>query len=740
MVSKDTILKHCSEDDIYLKFLNLLEIPKKNISSPFSEDKKPSFVFYIDNQKRKWQCNSSVKGGDAFQLVADLNKLDCKTQFSEVLDLIANEMNIDLQNAVNSNIVQSKETQKHDKSSNKAGSSDLQIDNTSFANTVSGSEEKKKLSVTKREFRDIDIEYWEKLGVAKPLLEKYNVHSISSYTWTGKKPINIKNEALAFAFELQGELKLYIPEQTSIWVKKKVLPPFKTGVFGLEQLGTKKKEYIIICEGEKDVIVATSRGFNAVTFGSASKHLQSKQIAQLKNMCKQLLICYDNDTTGQNGMKKVIDEHPEIIALQLPDSSIANFDLTDYFQENSAEEFKKNIDLAVKNEAGKKDEASENTDLTIFHKAENYLSKHYDLRFDVIANEIEISTKDKNDWQELNEDALYVEMQKKHIKISKGNLSSILLSDFVPRFNPIKIYFESLPNWDKKTDHIKQFLDYVELEQGEDRAQFLLQFTKWCVRAVKCSINDGYYNKQAFVLSDDAKGQNIGKTTYLRYLVPKGLNKYYCENLPEDKDALKRLGQNFLINLDELATLSRTDINKLKSMFSSDKIKTRLPYGKKDIIIPRVANFIGSTNMSTFLVDESGSVRWLCFIVKKINFNYTVDFNIDNLWTQAYSLSKDETFKEVMTPEDIKQNELRNDKFQVLSPERELIPKYFEVATVLDSAEHLTSTAILNHICLHTANGIRLNAGAIGKALPKIGFIRQKHNGIYGYWVIKKPT
>lgn len=723
---KDKILFHTTQEQIYLHYLGLTDFPKgMRVSNPFTDkDTNPSLHFYYDKQVLKYKGhNESSRCGDVFQFVADIKQMDCKSDFLKVCNSIATDMNLLLESYENPN-----------KTANNNKNVALQHHNTGLAKTVTTP---KILHVEKRPFTKLDLAYWkEKYGVDEDFLVKYKIYSIASYCWSGKKPIYTRNGSVAFAIELDGQIKLYIPNQPDIGVEKKVLPAFKSGVFGLEQLGTEKKESIIICAGEKDTVIANSRGFNAVTFGSESGHPKLELIEALQRRCTHLFVCYDNDEAGEKGRSALIKRFPEIIALQLPaNQNIKGYDVADYFEEHTAADFQKIIDLAVKNK--KVEEVTENNDLTIFHKAENYISKNYDLRFDVIANEIEISPKGKNDWQEINEDSLYVEMQKKHLKISKGNLNSILLSDFVPKYNPIKIYFENLPEWDKKTDFIKQFLDYVELEQGEDRSQFIYQFTKWCVRSVKCSTIEGYYNKQAFVLSDDAKGQNIGKTTFIRFLVPKSLIKYYCENLPEDKDALKRLGQNFLINLDELATLSRTDINKLKSMFSADKIKTRLPYGKKDVVISRVANFIGSTNMSTFLVDESGSVRWLCFIVKKINFNYSLEFNIDNLWAQAYSLSKDENFKADMTPEDIRLNELRNDKFQILSPERELIPKYFEVPTIIENSEFLTATDILDYINLWTSN-LRLNSTAIGRALKKCGFTRTKHKGIWGYWVVKK--
>jgi predicted P-loop ATPase len=734
-LSKDMILLHTNSNDIYTKFLGLPEFPTKNISSPFTTDNNPSLKLYTNGT---FKCNSSGRQGDVWQFVADFKNLDCKTQMKQVLETIAREMSLELQltNTYQNNNLLPKSVANN--TIDAKNNNNCNTKNSTIATTTIP----KKLEIVTRDFTDLDLNYWQNLGVEKVLLQKYNCNSISSYNWTGKNTIYTKKEAVAFVWELEKSFKLYIPNQLNIGVEKNVLPPFKTGIFGLEQLGIDKLKNILICEGEKDVVVASSRGFNAITFGSGSAYPKKEQIQLLQDKCNKLFVCYDSDDTGITGMSNLVKSYKDIIAIYLPkNENIKGFDITDYFQSHSAQDFQKIMDLAEKNKVSDtiNVEENENTDLTIFHKVEIYLTKHYDLRLDVIANEIEISKKDENVWNELNDDHLYVEMQKKHIKISIGNLRSILLSDFVPKFNPIRNYFESLPTWDKKTDYIKQFLNYVELEPGEDVQQFVYQFKKWCVRAVKCSTIDGYYNKQAFVLSDDAKGQNIGKTTFIRYLIPKALNKYYCENLPEDKDALKRLGQNFIINLDELATLSKTDINKLKTMFSSDSIKTRLPYGKKDVIISRVANFIGSTNQSTFLVDETGSVRWLCFIIKKINFKYSTEFNIDNLWSQATALSHDENFKEVMTPEDIKFNEIRNDKFQILSTEREIIPRFFEVPKKFDNPEHLTATDILNYISLWTSNGLRLNSNSIGKALPKCGFEKKKHKDIYGYWVIKKP-
>ncbi|MCB0462670.1 MAG: VapE family protein [Flavobacteriaceae bacterium] len=376
---------------------------------------------------------------------------------------------------------------------------------------------------------------------------------------------------------------------------------------------------------------------------------------------------------------------------------------------------------------------------TVFHKAEDYISNHYKIRFNTVSLDIESSIIGSNDWASCNDNSLWVDIQKKGIKIGQNSLKAILKSDFVPRFNPIESYFKNLPEWDRKQDHISKYAEFIKLSPGEDKKQYLYHFKKWCVRTVKCALIESYFNKQAFVLTDDGKGQNIGKSTWCRNLCPPILSKYIAEDISNnDKDTRILICKNFLINMDELAALSKKEINQLKSLFSKDKINDRLPYDSKNSIIPRIASFIGSTNMSTFLHDETGSVRWLCFVIEDIDWSYKKNFNVDKLWSQAYSLSKDKTFMAELTREDIIENERRNDKFQFLTAERESLSKYFEPSDAGNSrAEHLTATDITNY--LRTFTTINLNNIQIGKALKACGFEKVKVKDAYGYYVEKKP-
>ena len=209
-----------------------------------------------------------------------------------------------------------------------------------------------------------------------------------------------------------------------------------------------------------------------------------------------------------------------------------------------------------------------------------------------------------------------------------------------------------------------------------------------------------------------------------------------AEDLNNDKDARIQLCRNFLINLDELSVLSKRDVNALKAFFSKTFINERLPYDRKNTTLPRLSSFLGSTNMSTFLNDETGSIRWLCFeLLGKIDFNYSKEINIKDVWTQAYHLAyKDLNFDPELTPKDVLENEVRNKKFTNLTVEEELLSKYFTKST--DMNDFVTSSGICQMLNILNMN---LNHYRMGRALSGFNYTRVKHpkDQIYGYLVKK---
>ena len=243
-------------------------------------------------------------------------------------------------------------------------------------------------------------------------------------------------------------------------------------------------------------------------------------------------------------------------------------------------------------------------------RLETYLTKHFLFRTNEITGSIEFRRKvEASVWEELNEFNIYGQLRLEGFNVNLNELIYLLKSDYVDKFNPFLSYFTSLPVWSAgMPDYIAQLCSYVKVWQAD---RFKLHFTKWMVRTIKCALEEQYCNKNAIILVHEQ--QNSGKTTFIRFLCPPALKQYITENISFDKDSLIALVENFLINLDELATFSRIEINALKSILSKSFVKERHPFERKAKKLPRRASFIGSTNMTEFLSDPTGNVRWIPF-------------------------------------------------------------------------------------------------------------------------------
>ena len=365
----------------------------------------------------------------------------------------------------------------------------------------------------------------------------------------------------------------------------------------------------------------------------------------------------------------------------------------------------------------------------------NYIAGKYDLRLNLVSNEIACKMKNETIYKLLNENNLYIELLSNNYSFSQANLTALLRSDFVKTYDPIKNYFEGLQEWNQTTDYIKDLCQYIKVK---DPIRFEKHLKKALVRCIACSLY-GYFNKHAFVLIG---GQSSGKTYFTRWLCPDPLKDYITENINTDKDSLIALSENFFIILDELASLAKNEINALKSIFTKDRVKVRRPYDKKATSTIRRANFFGSTNKEEFLSDETGSVRWLCFKIESIDFDYSKLINKDCIWSQAYHLYNN-GFEYELTREERLENEIINATHQNSTQEIELIQLHYQPSSEALGGKFVAATDILNNLNSRYGFGIRITNIGIGKALTFLNFervSRKPENGLYaikGYYVLE---
>lgn len=374
---------------------------------------------------------------------------------------------------------------------------------------------------------------------------------------------------------------------------------------------------------------------------------------------------------------------------------------------------------------------------TVFQITARYLLYHYDIRYNEVSNDAQYKLKEKTDFDELNPDALYVELQNLHVNITQAKLISLLKSGIMKTHNPFTNYFDRVSKLEEKQvnkqDHIQKLAGYVKAVHQE---RFNRHFKKMLVRSVACCLNNHVVNKQAFILVHNK--QNSGKTTFLNWLCPTELKSYLTDNIGTDKDSLIALCENFIINLDELATFSKMEINSFKSMLSKAHVKVRRPFEKKAVVTPRRANFVGSTNKTEFLNDESGSVRWLCFEIDSIDWNYSKEIDIDLVWAQAYDLYQNK-FPYELTATEIEENEKENKKHQKLTLEMDLIQRYYYPGAKTDNDAFYTASDFMKYLPEKIGAPMKTSVENIGKALKSLNFEQtNKFNGVYsikGYYI-----
>lgn len=372
---------------------------------------------------------------------------------------------------------------------------------------------------------------------------------------------------------------------------------------------------------------------------------------------------------------------------------------------------------------------------------ESFLTSRYDLRINSVTQKVESRKPQSKDiFTPLEENNLMFELFEYGFTKFKEELKALLGSSRIIRFDPFIHYFESLPKWEKSDpDYINELAGYVKTD-NQDWWEHM--FKKHLVRCVAQSTGESGFNKQCLTLVGK---QNDGKTRFLDFLVPPDLSDYARKGFDfGKKEGLFSLAQNFMINLDELASFEKKELNnEFKSVLSESSIRYTPKFANYEITVQRRANFVASTNQIEFLTDETGNVRWLPFVINSINHDHGGDrgygkLDINKIWAQAYTLLRT-GFIHQLTPSEIEHQEHINKRFFKTSDEMDIIGRYMRPSEKGNiNAEFKTSTQIKEY--LDTKTSIRLYTNQIGKAMSSLGYARvsgydPKKVWVKGYYI-----
>lgn len=195
------------------------------------------------------------------------------------------------------------------------------------AYSVTASEKKEIIStlrITKKEpiSEKAGLWYWLEHGVNLETLTSLGMYFVREIAGEMRNR-NYGNDVPCFAYDSGAATKLYFPthlkQYRHAWVgntvtKEKFFPSLST--FAGRDVKT-----LYITAGQKDMIILTSRGYDAVTLtGSETTTITDEMSIELEAVTSDVRICYDTDATGIRRAEEIQHEHGYTF-VQLPKHS-----------------------------------------------------------------------------------------------------------------------------------------------------------------------------------------------------------------------------------------------------------------------------------------------------------------------------------------------------------------------------------------------------------------------------------
>ena len=196
-------------------------------------------------------------------------------------------------------------------------------------------------------------------------------------------------------------------------------------------------------------------------------------------------------------------------------------------------------------------------------------------------------------------------------------------------FHPVKDYLTNL-EWDGKLRIANFAADYL----GADASPYHAAVSQSILIAGVARIMQPGCKYDTVPILEGSQGK--GKSSAIEAL----FSPWFSDDLAElgSKDAAMQVRSAWCIEIAELASMGRTEIERVKAFITRRVDRFRPSYGRHVIEVPRQSVLFGTTNNDTYLKDETGGRRFW-----PIRCNGRIDLDAikrdkNQLWAEAVSL------------------------------------------------------------------------------------------------------
>lgn len=329
--------------DVVSRYVNLTKKGKNYIGvCPFHDDHSPSMS--VSPEKQIFTCFSCGASGNVFTFVSDFEKIP----FIDAVKLLGEKVGINIGGNVNINNVKDDYYDIYN------------LANKFYQNSIFTSLGKNAINYLNE--RKIDKDTIKKFGIGLSIQKISLTEYLKSKKYTSLKlnEVGLTNEndndifinRIMFPIsDLSGRVvafsgRIYNTKDNSKYINTKETDKFKKGKilynYHIAKEYLKKNDSVILMEGQMDVIRASTVGINncIATMGTA---LTKDHKNILKNMTKDIVLCFDGDAAGEKATNAAIelleDSSLNIRVVRLPN----NMDPDEYILKEGAESFKQEI-------------------------------------------------------------------------------------------------------------------------------------------------------------------------------------------------------------------------------------------------------------------------------------------------------------------------------------------------------------------------------------------------------------
>lgn len=230
---------------------------------------------------------------------------------------------------------------------------------------------------------------------------------------------------------------------------------------------------------------------------------------------------------------------------------------------------------------------------------------------------------------------LYNDIERDLDLTTRSKIDSALWEVFnMNKYNPIIDYLNGV-EWDGQKRVERLFIDLLDADDTELN-RYMTKI--WFIAAVKRIFEPGSKFDNMIVLQGN---QGIGKSAICDLISLKYSNNISLNEIGH-KDLINKLNRTWVAVVDELDSFNKKEMSNIKTFISNTKDTARLAFGKNAETYPRHCVFIGSTNDTAFLRDNTSVVERRFWVIKcnktsrdgKVFDMLTQDY-VNQLWAEA---------------------------------------------------------------------------------------------------------